>query len=79
MCDIDREQIARDVLRDITLDDSRMLAERQRAIDALTLFHEESLPALQEIEKRVTIGVLKERARIYSDRIRQGARISMTL
>jgi hypothetical protein len=79
MCDIDKEQIARDVLRDITLDDSRLLAERQRAIDALTLFHERSLPALLEIEKKVTNGVLKERARIYSDRIRQGARISMTL
>ena len=38
MCQIDRETIAIEVLRDIALDDKRMLAERQRAIDALTLF-----------------------------------------
>ncbi len=79
MCQDDKERTAREVLRTIALDDARLLAERQRAIDALTLFHADALPDLLEIEKRVANGVLKERSRIYSDRIKQGALISMTL
>ncbi len=73
------ESIAIEVLTGMALDDARVLAERQRAIDALTLFHEEALKALQMIEKKVHNQVLKERSRLYQDRIRQGASISMTL
>ena len=73
------ESIAIEVLTGMALDDARVLAERQRAIDALTLFHEEALKALQMIEKKVHNQVLKERSRRYQDRIRQGASISMTL
>ncbi len=73
------EKIAMEVLKRIAMDDSRVLVERQRAIDALTLFRESSVPALQFIERKTDMNVLKERSRLYIERIRQGASISMTL
>jgi len=48
-----QDKIAMDVIKNIAMDSSRVLAERQRAIDALTLFHEEALPAFREIEKKL--------------------------
>ncbi|HOO46094.1 MAG TPA: hypothetical protein PLM29_07695 [Deltaproteobacteria bacterium] len=76
---MDRNNVAIEVLRDMAMDSSRVLVERQRAIDALTLFREGAIPALNYIERKTDMGVLKERARLYIDRIRQGATISMTL
>jgi len=78
MCEIDREQTAIEVLRDIALDDGRMLAERQRAVDALTLFHASSVPALQYITRKTDLEVLKERAQLYIRRIESGAHLSMS-
>jgi hypothetical protein len=74
-----KDQIAIEVLRDMALDSSRVLVERQRAIDSLTLFHEASIPALQFIERKTDMSVLKERSRLYIQRIKQGASISMTI
>jgi hypothetical protein len=53
--------------------------ERQRAIDALTLFHETAIPALVYIERKTDMHVLKERCRLYIQRIKDGAIVSMTL
>lgn len=78
MCEIDREQTALEVLRDIALDDGRMLAERQRAVDALTLFHDSSLAALEHIVRKTDLGILKERAGLYIQRIKSGAHLSMS-
>lgn len=74
MCqsDVDRKTIAIDVLKDIALVADGILFERQRAIDALTLFRRQSLPALQEIVKRVDSKTLKERAALYVQRINEG-------
>jgi len=76
---MDNEKIAIEVLRDIVMDSSRVLVERQRAIDALTLFREDAIPALNYIERKTDMNVLKERTRLYIDRIKQGSTISMTL
>ena len=78
MCEIDREQVALEVLRDIALDDGRMLAERQRAVDAITLFHASSVKALEHIARKTDLEVLKERARLYIQRIKSGAHLSMS-
>jgi hypothetical protein len=78
MCEINREQVALEVLRDIALDDSRMLAERQRAVDAITLFHAGSVAALEHIVRKTDLEVLKERARLYIQRIKSGAHLSMS-
>ena len=76
---MDNEAVAIEVIRDIALDSSRVLAERQRAIDCLTLFREAAIPALQYIERKTDMNVLKERTRLYIQRIKQGAITSMTL
>jgi hypothetical protein len=75
----DNETIAIEVLRDLVMDSSRVLVERQRAVDALTLFREASITALEYIERKTDMEVLKERSRLYIQRIRAGASISMTL
>ena len=74
-----QDKIAIDVIRNIAIDSLRVLAERQRAIDALTLFHEAALPALKDIEKKVDVNILKERARLYIQRIKEGAILSMNI
>lgn len=74
-----QHKIAIDVIKKIAVDSSRVLAERQCAIDALTLFRDASLPALKEIEKTVDVNVLKERARLYIQRIKEGAVLSMNV
>ena len=76
---MDNDKIAIEVLRDIVMDSSRVLVERQRAIDALTLFREDAIPALNYIERKTDMNILKERTRLYIDRIKQGSSISMTL
>jgi hypothetical protein len=78
MCEINREQVALEVLSDIALDGGRMLAERQRAVDAITLFHAASAMALEHIARKTDLEVLKERARLYLQRIRSGAHLSMS-
>jgi hypothetical protein len=75
----DKEAIAIEVLRNMAMDSSRVLVERQRAIDSLTLFREASIPALEYIERKTDMSVLKERSRLYLQRIKAGASISMTL
>jgi hypothetical protein len=77
--DTRNDAIAIEVIRDIALDAGRMLVERQRAIDALTLFREAAVPALAHIERTTDMNVLKERCRLYAQRIKNGATISMTL
>ncbi len=74
-----REETAIEVLVDIALDANRMVAERQRAIDALTLFREAALKGLERIERTTDLGVLKERARLYVQRIKDGAVTSMNI
>jgi hypothetical protein len=78
MCQMDRDSVAIEVLRDIALDDSRMLAERQRAIDALTLFPASAVMTLEYIVRRTDLEVLKDRARLYIQRIKSGAHLSMS-
>ena len=77
MCQIDRELIAREVLRDIAMDDGRMVAERQRAIDALTLFQASALETLEHIARRTDLDILKERSKLYIQRIKSGAILNM--
>lgn len=74
-----QDQIAIEVIKNIAIDSLRVLAERQRAIDALTLFRDAALPALKEIDKKVDVNVLKERARLYIQRIKEGAILSMNI
>ncbi|MDT8271698.1 MAG: hypothetical protein RRA35_00755 [Desulfomonilia bacterium] len=78
MCEMNRDAVAVEVLRDIALDDTRMLAERQRAIDALTLFHASSVQQLEYIIRKTDLDILKERAKLYVQRIKSGAIISMS-
>ncbi len=76
---MEQDKIAIEVIKKIAIDSSRVLAERQRAIDALTLFRDAALPALKEIEKKVDVNVLKERANLYIQRIKEGAFLSMNI
>ena len=78
MCRMDRDSVAIEVLRDIALDDKRMLAERQRAIDALTLFPQSAVMTLEYIVRKTDLEVLKDRARLYIQRIKSGAHLSMS-
>jgi hypothetical protein len=75
---MDRDSVAIEVLRDIALDDKRMLAERQRAIDALTLFPASAVITLEYIVRKTDLMVLKDRARLYIQRIKSGAHLSMS-
>ncbi|HOS96943.1 MAG TPA: hypothetical protein PLR71_01920 [Deltaproteobacteria bacterium] len=77
MCEVNKVEVAMEVLCDIAMDDSRMLAERQRAIDALTLFRE-SLKTLEYISRKTDLDVLKQRAGLYIQRMRSGAHMSMS-
>ncbi len=77
MCEVNKVEVAMEVLCEIALDDSRMLAERQRAIDALTLFRE-SIKTLEHISRRTDLEVLKQRAGLYIQRMKSGAHISMS-
>jgi hypothetical protein len=78
MCQIDRDTVVIEVLRDIALDDTRMLAERQRAIDALTLFPALAVVSLEYIVRKTDLDVLKERSKLYIQRIKSGAHLSMS-
>jgi hypothetical protein len=75
---MDRDIVAVEVLRDIALDDTRMLAERQRAIDALTLFPASAVMTLEYIIRKTDLDVLKDRSRLYIQRIKSGAHLSMS-
>jgi hypothetical protein len=77
MCEVNKIEIAMEVLCDIAMDDTRMLAERQRAIDALTLFRE-SFRTLEHIARKTDLDVLKQRAGLYIQRMKAGAHISMS-
>ena len=78
MCQMDRDSVAIEVLRDIALDDKRMLAERQRAIDALTLFPASAVITLEYIVRKTDLEFLKDRAKLYIQRIKSGAHLSMS-
>ena len=77
MCEVDKVAVVMEMLCDIAMDDGRMLAERQRAIDALTLFRE-SLKTLEHIARKTDLDVLKQRAGLYIQRMKSGAHISMS-
>jgi len=68
-----------DTLLAIAMNEERMVAERQRAIDALTLFREQALPALNHIAKQNTLDILKDRARLYIQRFKSGASMSLSI
>jgi hypothetical protein len=76
---MENEKIAMEVLKNIAMDPGRVLVERQRAIDALTLFRESAIPALQYIERKTDMDVLRQRSSLYIGRIRKGAAVTMTL
>jgi hypothetical protein len=69
----DKQKIAIEVLRDFALDSSMMVTERQRAIDALTIFKTSAIDALQYVFRKTDLDVLKERADLYIKRIKSGA------
>lgn len=77
MCEVNRIEVAMEVLCDIAMDEGRMLAERQRAIDALTLFRE-SMKTLEHIARKTDLEVLKQRAGLYVQRMKSGAHLSMS-
>jgi len=77
MCEFDKIAVTMDVLCEIAMDDSRMLAERQRAVDALTLFRE-SLQTLEYIFRKTDLDIIKQRAGLYIQRMKSGAHISMS-
>jgi len=66
------EKEAVEALHAIAMDITRMVVERQRAIDALTLFPHESMGAFKDIVKKVELGVLRERAELYMTRFEAG-------
>ena len=70
---MDKQQIAIEVLRDFALDSSAMVTERQRAIDALTIFKTAAVEALEYVFRKTDLNVLKERADLYIKRIKSGA------
>jgi hypothetical protein len=78
MCQVNKEAVAVEVMCEIALDDKRMLAERQRAIDALTLFPASAVKALEYIVRKTDLDVLKERSNLYIQRIKAGAHLSMS-
>jgi hypothetical protein len=69
---------ALNALRDIALDDSRLVAERQRAIDAITLFPEYAVAVFDYIVRKTDLAILKERATLYSKRIKDGTTVNFT-
>ena len=73
-------KITINVLKDIALSESeRPFAERQRAIDALSLFHEDSMKAFKEISKKADNKSLKDRADLYIQRLEAGAITSLNI
>ena len=76
---VDHQKITMQTLLSIAMDEERMVAERQRAIDALTLFREQALPALNHIAKQNTMDILKDRARLYIQRFKSGASMSLSI
>ena len=77
MCEFDKIAVTMEVLCEIAMDGGRMLAERQRAIDALTLFRE-SLQTMEYISRKTDLDILRQRAGLYIQRIKSGAHISMS-
>lgn len=77
MCEFDRIAVTMEVLCEIAMDGGRMLAERQRAIDALTLFRE-SLQTMEYISRKTDLDILRQRAGLYIQRMKSGAHISMS-
>ena len=77
MCEFDKIAVTMEVLCEIAMDGGRMLAERQRAIDALTLFRE-SLQTMEYISRKTDPDILRQRAGLYIQRMKSGAHISMS-
>ena len=76
---VDHQKITMETLLSIAMDEERMVAERQRAIDALTLFHERALSAFEQIVKKNEQVILRDRARLYVQRIKSGAALSLSI
>ena len=73
-----KEDIAMEVLRDIALDYEGILTERQRAIDALTLFRDRALKTLEHIARKVQgSDLLKQQAELHVRNIKTGIKIHM--
>ncbi len=70
---MEKTKVAIEVLRDFALDSSKMVTERQRAIDALTIFQASAVEALEYVLRKTDLAVLKERADLYIKRIKSGA------
>ena len=77
MCEFDKIAVTMEVLCEIAMDGGRMLAERQRAADALTLFRE-SLQTMEYISRKTDLDILRQRAGLYIQRMKSGAHISMS-
>jgi hypothetical protein len=77
MCEFAKIAVTMEVLCEIAMDGGRMLAERQRAIDALTLFRE-SLQTMEYISRKTDLDILRQRAGLYIQRMKSGAHISMS-
>lgn len=75
----DHRMITMQTLLGIAMDDQRMVAERQRAIDALTLFHDQALPCLNQIAKQNSLQILKDRAKLYIQRFKSGSPLSLSI
>jgi len=74
----DKESIAMEVLKDIAMNVEGILAERQRAIDALTLFRNKAVPTLEHIAKKISdSNNLKERANLYIRNFKSGSTVHM--
>ena len=74
----DRESIAMDVLKDIAMDFEGILAERQRAVDALTLFREKALPVLEYLSRKISdSNNLRQRADLYIRNIKSGSTVHL--
>ena len=74
----DNESIAMEVLKDIVMNVDGILAERQRAIDALTLFREKALPTLEHIARKINdSNNLKERANLYIRNFKSGSTVHL--
>jgi hypothetical protein len=74
---MEKIKVAIEVLRDFALDSSKMVTERQRAIDALTIFQTSAVEALEYVLRKTDLAVLKVRADLYIKRIKSGAITNM--
>lgn len=73
------EKEAVEALKQIVLDPQRVMVERQRAVDAITLFPSQATTIFEHILKRVDSSILREQTDTYLRRIKAGQNTNMTL